>query len=65
MIDDYDVDVKLLAITGLVQPLTEKEVKELSPEELIEYSGRLCWDTTNKIGTNPRRIQEWIDVGHE
>ncbi len=38
MIDDYDVDVKLLAITGLVRPLTEKEVKEPPPEELIEYA---------------------------
>lgn len=65
MIDGYDVDVKLLAITDLVQPLTQNEVREPPPEELIEYAGRLCWDTTDRIGTNPRRIQEWIDVGHE
>ena len=65
MIDGYDVEVKLLAITGLERPLTEKEVGESPPEELIEYAGRLCWDTTDKIGTNPRRIQEWIGVGHE
>lgn len=65
MINGYNVEVKLLAITGLVHPLTRKESKELASEDLIEYAGRLCWDTIDKIGVNPRRIQEWIKVGHE
>ncbi len=64
-INSYDIEVKLLAITGLVGPLTEKETSESPSENLIEYAGRLCWDTTDKIGTNPSRIQEWIEVGHE
>lgn len=34
-------------------------------EGLIEYAGRLCWDTVDKIETNPRRIQDWIKMGHE
>ena len=66
MIDNYDVEVKLLAITGLSQPIQSSEIlKQPQSEELIEYAGRLCWDTTNKIGKNPKRIQEWIEVGHE
>lgn len=65
MIDEYDVEVELLATTGLVRSLTEKEVKGPPTEELIEYAGRLCWDTTDKLGVNPQRIQEWIGVGHE
>lgn len=65
MINGYDVEVKLLAITGLVHQLAEKEKEGSPPEELIEYAGRLCWDTTDKLGKNPKRIQEWIEVGHE
>jgi len=67
MIDGYDVEVKLLAITGLTA-VSEKLLKggrKPVSEELIEYAGRLCWDTTNKLGSNPKRIQEWIKVGHE
>ena len=67
MINGYNIEVKLLAITGLSQPLSSSSSSpDSSPcEELIEYAGRLCWDTTNKLGRNPQRIQEWIDVGHE
>jgi len=67
MVDGYDVEVKLLAITGLAQPVGQfpEEVKGEPSEELIEYAGRLCWDTTDKLGTDPKRIQEWIQVGHE
>ncbi len=39
--------------------------KDSESEQLIEYAGRLCWDTTEKTGTNPERIQEWIKLGHE
>ena len=52
MIDGYDVEVKLLSITP-------------EAEKLIEFAGRLCWDTTHRAGSIPNRIQKWIDVGHE
>jgi len=52
MTDKYDVEVKLLAVTP-------------DAEKLIETAGRLCWDTQDKTGTVPDRIQKWIDVGHE
>ena len=56
-----------MAITGLVSELRRepRTVKYPESEEIIEYSGRLCWDTTEKLGTNPERIQEWINLGHE
>ena len=67
MIDGYDVEVRLLAVTGLCKPLISppETIKTPEFEQLIEYAGRLCWDTTDKLGKNPRRIQEWIEVGHE
>jgi thymidylate synthase (FAD) len=52
MADKYDVEVKLLAVTP-------------DAEKLIEMAGRLCWDTQDKTGTAPDRIQKWVDVGHE
>ncbi len=52
MNDTYDVEVKLLAMTP-------------DPETLIESAGRLCWDTREKTGSVPDRIQRWLDVGHE
>jgi len=52
MVDRYDVEVKLLAITP-------------EAERLIETAGRLCWNTQQKTGTVPDRIQKWIEVGHE
>ncbi|MCD6599229.1 MAG: FAD-dependent thymidylate synthase [Dehalococcoidia bacterium] len=52
MINGYDVEVKLLAITP-------------EAEKLIEKAGRLCWDTQDKIGTVPDRIRKWMEVGHE
>ena len=67
MIENYDIEVKLLAITGLWQPTRylPQELTSAHPEQLLEYAGRLCWDTTGKLGKNPKRIQEWIQVGHE
>ena len=50
--NNYDIEVKLLAVTP-------------EAERLIETAGRLCWDTQDKIGTVPDRIQKWIEVGHE
>ncbi len=52
MIDKYDVEVKLLAVTP-------------DAEKLIETAGRLCWDTQDKTGTVPDRIQKWLEIGHE
>lgn len=67
MIDGYDVEVRLLAVSGLVglQTILGEKLKGPECERLIEYAGRLCWDTIDKIETNPRRIQDWIKVGHE
>jgi len=50
--EQYDVQVELLAITP-------------EPETLIETAGRLCWNTRDKTGTTPDRIQKWLDIGHE
>jgi len=52
MTDSYDIEVRLLAVTP-------------EAENLIETAGRLCWDTQDKTGTVPDRIQNWLDVGHE
>jgi thymidylate synthase (FAD) len=52
MAERYDVEVKLLAVTP-------------DAEKLIETAGRLCWDTQDKTGTVPDRIQKWLDIGHE
>ena len=49
---DYPVEVKLVLITP-------------DGEGVIEYAGRLCWDTTDKTGSTPDRIQKWIEIGHE
>ncbi|TFH36391.1 MAG: FAD-dependent thymidylate synthase [Dehalococcoidia bacterium] len=52
MSDGYDVEVTLLAITP-------------DAERLIESAGRLCWNTQDKTGTVPDRIQAWLEIGHE
>jgi thymidylate synthase (FAD) len=52
MSEEYDIEVKLLAVTP-------------DAEKLIETAGRLCWDTQDKTGTVPDRIQKWLEVGHE
>lgn len=52
MTDKYDIEVKLLAVTP-------------DAEKLIETAGRLCWNTQDKTGTVPDRIQKWIGIGHE
>ncbi len=67
MIDEYDIEVKLLAITGLTPSETplNREPDQPPSELLIEYAGRLCWGTTDKLGTSPDRIQGWLAQGHE
>jgi len=67
MIDGYDIEVRLLAVTGLCKSLISPPETINTPgfEQLIEYAGRLCWATTDKLGKNPNRIQEWVEAGHE
>lgn len=62
--ENYDIEVKLLAITGLIES-DEQRATDSASEQIIEYAGRLCWDTVDRMGTNSERIQEWIKVGHE
>ena len=52
MASGYNIEVKLLSVTP-------------DAERLIEAAGRLCWDTQDKVGTTPDRIQKWIEIGHE
>ncbi|MBM4444250.1 MAG: FAD-dependent thymidylate synthase [Chloroflexi bacterium] len=67
MIEQYDIEVRLLAITGLTPSETTLDRQpDLPPSELlIEYAGRLCWGTTDKVGTTPGRIEGWLAQGHE
>ncbi len=68
MVEGYDIEVRLLAITGLCSSLispNKTTIKTSDSEQLVEYAGRLCWDTTDKLGENQRRIKERIEVGHE
>jgi thymidylate synthase (FAD) len=65
MIDGYDIEVRLMAVTGLVPSSGIVETDRPAAERLIEYAGRTCWATTDKLGTNPDRIQGWLKVGHE
>jgi thymidylate synthase (FAD) len=52
VIDGYNIEVRLLAVTP-------------EAEKLIEMAGRLCWDTQDKTGSTPDRIQKWLKMGHE
>jgi thymidylate synthase (FAD) len=66
-LENYDVEVRLLGMTVPVQsdPIDFLRSEELDAEGLIEFAGRLCWDTQEETGTVPDRIQKWIEVGHE
>jgi thymidylate synthase (FAD) len=66
MINGYNIEVKLLALTQMLRSNSDTNKEEnVSFERLIEYAGRLCWDTTQKIGSDPNRIRKWIEMGHE
>ncbi len=67
MIEGYNVEVRLLAITALSPSETplDRETNLPPSELLIEYAGRLCWGTTDKLGTSTGRIQSWLAMGHE
>jgi thymidylate synthase (FAD) len=49
---DYDVEVKLLAITP-------------DSENLLERAGRICYASVDKLGTNEKWLQTRITQGHE
>jgi thymidylate synthase (FAD) len=49
---DYNVEVRLLAITD-------------NSENLVEQAGRLCYATGHKTGSNPSYLQTRIKEGHE
>jgi thymidylate synthase (FAD) len=49
---EYDVEVKLMAITP-------------DSESLVEQAGRLCYASGDKLGTNERWLQTRIKQGHE
>ncbi len=49
---EYDVEVKLIAITP-------------DSEALTEQAGRLCYASGDKLGTNERWLQTRIKQGHE
>lgn len=66
MIDGYNVEVRLLAMTRLTGQLSPDNANAAGEaEQLIEYAGRICYDTTDKIGTSPGRIAKWLESGHE
>jgi thymidylate synthase (FAD) len=48
----YNTEVKLLSITP-------------NAEELVEYAGRLCYKSENKLGTNKDWLKTRINQGHE
>jgi thymidylate synthase (FAD) len=49
---NYDIEVKLLAITP-------------GSEKLVEQAGRLCYASGDKAGTNDKWLQTRIKQGHE
>lgn len=51
-------DVKLIAITQAIDSTWNQE-------SIIEYAGRLCYASTDKLGTNPLFISSRIKQGHE
>jgi len=59
------VVLKLGAPQVELEKMLTAPLEETKCEGLIEYAGRLCWDTIDKIDTNPSRIQDWIKMGHE
>ena len=49
---DYDVEVKLLAITP-------------DSENLLERAGRICYASTDKLGSSEKWLQTRVKQGHE
>lgn len=67
--NEYPVSVKLLAVTnwmGYESDYPKEALLGMSEtEHLVEYAGRKCYATEDKIGTNPKWIQSRIQDGHE
>lgn len=66
--EDYGTEVKLLAVTGLIDPAWKDipfVAHQSKAEYLIEYAGRLCYNVEDKTGSRPGWIQDRIKDGHE
>jgi len=60
----------LLAYTQLnpdvrALPIPLRRSEGSAPERLIEFAGRICYRSTNKMGRNPHFIEARIREGHE
>lgn len=49
---DYETEVRLIGCTP-------------AAEEVIEYAGRVCYNSQEKLGAKDDIIQTWIKSGHE
>lgn len=56
------MNVTLLAITKPTQEAIEMGI--CTPDLLVEFAGRLCYASENKLGTNPHFIHARIREGH-
>ncbi|KKL61299.1 hypothetical protein LCGC14_2196670 [marine sediment metagenome] len=72
---NYGTKVTLLGKTFLTEPggystileeASDDYIESVSEAEaLVEYAGRLCWNSEDKLGETKDRVQKWIGVGHE
>lgn len=71
---DYGTEVKLLAVTGPTKDFALElgrlrglfpGVSSEDPEDLIEYSGRLCCNAEGNLGVRPGWIMDRVKQGHE
>ena len=71
------MDIELIAYTQQNPALDPEELREVSdldaiwngvstfPENVIEYAGRVCYRSTQRMGTAPRFILNRVKEGHE
>jgi len=64
---DYGTEVELVAVTGFVDPGSWEGVAltQDDPEILVEWAGRLCYNTEDKTGSRTGWIKGRIKAGHE
>jgi thymidylate synthase (FAD) len=62
---NYGTEVDLLGVMECWDFDESDEPHKRSPEYLVELAGRTCYDSVDKIGTNPDWIQARIKQGHE